>query len=164
MFTERFSIVIDYILDTGEQRALHLTPEDYFELDDTSKLSVDSTPKHQEVRQYFPDGTPLKQARVRVVDTVSNDMWEVNESYWKQFGDEGKCVTVRELRNGTDVGWKKFISIRFSDGGERVMVLVQGDNFPLLDGYVVIENDTFQGSIELERSELFRCADVGNKP
>ena len=44
MTTERFSIVIDYLLDSGEERAVRLTPEEYFDLDendDVAHLGVD---------------------------------------------------------------------------------------------------------------------------
>ncbi|MGK3997619.1 hypothetical protein [Sorangium sp. So ce1024] len=159
MSTDGFSVVIDYITADGGEHTVHLAPEEYFDLGESDvplELSVDSPPKHQEVRQYLPEGTPLRQARVRVSNASAGDSWEVFESYWSQLGDEGISVTVREVRGGVVVDWKKFINIRLGGGHERVLVLVQGDEFPLLDGYVVIEQDKHQRAIQPERGGLYR--------
>lgn len=161
MAASNFQIVVDYVTDTGGERTIELTPEEYFDLDDSddrSALDIDSTPKHREVREYIKSGEPLRQARVRVSDTVGGNLWEVSESYWNQYGDEGVSVAVREVRNGVTVGWNKYVSIRFLDGHERVLKFVGGDRFPLLDEYVVIENDTFVGIIYPERAGLFKNA------
>jgi hypothetical protein len=159
MDTERLSVTIHYIVDTGEEHVIELSPEEYFDLDDSddrTALDIDSTPKYQEVRGYIKPERPLRQARVRVRDTLSNSLWEVNESYWNQYGDRGISVTVLEFRNGTRIDLRKYIRIRFSDGKERVLTLVGGDEFPLLDEYMVLENDALVGVICLERGGLFQ--------
>jgi hypothetical protein len=159
MADTHLKIIINYVTDTGEEHAIELTPEEYFDLDDSddrSALDIDSTPKHQEVRGYIISGEPIRQARVRVSNVLGDNLWEVSESYWNQYGDEGTSVTVLEIRNGVTVGWNKFVSIRFSTGQERVLKFVAGDKFPLLDECVVIDKDTFIGIIYPERTCLFK--------
>ena len=55
-----------------------------------------------------------------------------------------------------ELGWKKFVHIRFSDGRERVLTLMPGERFPLIDSYVVVDNDELQGIVKPEQSGLFR--------
>jgi hypothetical protein len=155
MSASDLKVVICYVTDIGEERTIELTPDEYFDLDDSddkSALDVDSTPKHREVREYIKSGEPIRQARVCVSDPLNRNLWEVTESYWNQYGDEGVSVSVLETRNGITVGWNKYISIRFSNGHERVLKFVGGDTGPILDEYVVIKDDTFVGIIYPERA------------
>ncbi|NUQ79627.1 MAG: hypothetical protein HUU21_39480 [Polyangiaceae bacterium] len=159
MAITNFTIVINYITEAFEEHTIILKPEEYFDMDDTDdryEFDVDSTPKHREVREYIKSNELVRQARVRVTDRVRNNLWEVTESYWSQHGDDGVSVAVLEMRDGVTVGWNKYISIRLANGHERVLKFVKGDTFPLLDEYVVIENDTFIEIIYPERAGLFK--------
>ncbi|MFT3770202.1 MAG: hypothetical protein QM820_32635 [Minicystis sp.] len=154
-------ITIDYVLDTGERRTLGVDPRAYYDVRDADELpdlDVDSTPRHQEVRQYIPSSLHphLKAARVQCICDEANDLWEVTESYWSQGGDECIAITVRESRGGADAGWKKFIRIRSEDGRERVLTLIPGTPLPLLDGYVVVKDDTYQGGVQPEQQDTFK--------
>lgn len=159
MVAEPLSITVDYILDTGEQHTFALSPEEYFDMDDTSEvasLDIDSTPRHQEVRQYLPAGTSARQARVRVKNTRTGDLWEVIESYWQGFGDDCISVTAKESRHGIGDAWKKYIHIRSSDGRDRVITLVQGEGFPILESILIVDNDEYRCTAMSEQDGLFR--------
>ncbi|AKT38325.1 hypothetical protein [Chondromyces crocatus] len=84
-------ITIDYILTTGERDVLHVDPKEYFdppeEYEGTdADIDVDSPSRLLELHEYFPADTPLKQARLRVRNNVTNELLEKSQSYWSEHG------------------------------------------------------------------------------
>ena len=142
----RFTIGIEYELTDGTQGFRSLSAEEYFDesvFDDPASIEIDSTPKFQDAYRYLSLHEQPRSTRLTVRDRARLDEWHVAEVYWKLGTDSCSCTTVKEIRNGQSVDWRKYIYIRSAGDEQRLIVLAPGDEVPIFEKYVRFHSEEF---------------------
>lgn len=98
----KIAIEIQYKLeDEKEWKAIELSPEEYFDLDEGEEASIDSVPIHNNTLDYISDSLEkVKSIKTTILDTKINTKRIFLETFWNH--QQNQIIERIDSGNGLD--------------------------------------------------------------